>query len=396
MNWSSPGDLKQQVERRWRRGKLLAARLADDSQFPLQLKLRKPSSRDIANDFDAVRIWVQQLVAGSKAQREYGYTIVWQTINHRVHGPNQFPQSIVVETEDDALRWISKIGVIEQFDTLCRMTFSRFPELKGWVLNQPLVILERADEWEKILAVLAHFRSNPRPGTYLRQLDIANVDSKFIERRRGLFTGLLDVVLADEVADPAATGASGFLRRYGLRDISPLIRFRILDDNIAIQGLTDLSVLPEQFSHLRLRVKRVFITENKINGLAFPSQQQALVIFGLGYGLNRLTDIDWLHHVDLHYWGDIDTHGFAILDRLRGVFPEVQSFLMDRDTLLAHQSLWSREEPDKRYTGEFNRLREAEFLLVQELQRDRLGNAVRLEQERVNYEWLNRALLKLE
>src|ERR1022692_4377837 len=36
------------------------------------------------------------------------------------------------------------------------------------------------------------------------------------------------------------------------------------------------------------------------------------------------------------YWGDIDTYGFHILDRLRVLFPDVQSLLMDRDTLLEH------------------------------------------------------------
>ena len=33
--------------------------------------------------------------------------------------------------------------------------------------------------------------------------------------------------------------------------------------------------------------------------------------------------------------GDIDTHGFAILDTLRARFDHVESFLMDRDTLMA-------------------------------------------------------------
>ena len=29
----------------------------------------------------------------------------------------------------------------------------------------------------------------------------------------------------------------------------------------------------------------------------------------------------WLADCDLHYWGDLDTHGFAMLDRLRSMFP---------------------------------------------------------------------------
>ena len=40
--------------------------------------------------------------------------------------------------------------------------------------------------------------------------------------------------------------------------------------------------------------------------------------------------------LDLVYWGDLDTHGFAILNRLRECFPHARSMLMDRATLLAH------------------------------------------------------------
>jgi hypothetical protein len=40
------------------------------------------------------------------------------------------------------------------------------------------------------------------------------------------------------------------------------------------------------------------------------------------------------------YWGDIDTHGFAILDRLRTGMPHMRSLMMDQATLQAHRSLW--------------------------------------------------------
>ena len=48
---------------------------------------------------------------------------------------------------------------------------------------------------------------------------------------------------------------------------------------------------------------------------------RGILLFGQGYALDRLGDIPWLHRCPLHYWGDIDTHGFAILDRLRAHFP---------------------------------------------------------------------------
>jgi hypothetical protein len=100
-----------------------------------------------------------------------------------------------------------------------------------------------------------------------------------------------------------------------------------------------------------------------------------------------------LHHRALHYWGDIDTYGFHILDRLRLLFPDAQSFLMDRETLVEHAPLWVRESDA--YDGELPRLNSAERALYDDLRHNRLGERVRLEQERIPYGWLLRGLARL-
>ena len=232
--------------------------------------------------------------------------------------------------------------------------------------------------------MLAWFRGHPRSGLYLRQLDIAGVDTKFIESRKPLLAQLLDIVITPETAQRS------FEARYGLASKPSQIRFRILDNRLAIQGLTDLAVPAREFASLDLPVERVFITENEINGLAFPAVPGSLVIFGLGYGLDRLSEVRWLHRRALHYWGDIDTYGFHILDRLRALFGDAQSFLMDRETLLEHAPLWVRES--NAYDGELSRLNSAERALYDDLRHNRLGERVRLEQERIPYGWLKRAL----
>ena len=85
----------------------------------------------------------------------------------------------------------------------------------------------------------------------------------------------------------------------------------------------------------------------------------------------------------LHYWGDIDTHGFAILSRMRGRLAHVRSFLMDRDTLMHHRELWSEEPHDSRCVRELDSLYKDERDLYDDLRNDRLGVCVRLEQERI-------------
>ncbi|MDE2466482.1 MAG: DUF2220 domain-containing protein [Alphaproteobacteria bacterium] len=123
-----------------------------------------------------------------------------------------------------------------------------------------------------------------------------------------------------------------------------------------------------------------------MNFLAFPPAPRALVVFGAGYGWEPLAHAQWLHRCRLHYWGDIDTHGFAILARLRGYFPHARSMLMDRDTLLAHRTHWSKElEPTR---DELPDLSPEETALYDDLRFDRFQPGLRLEQERVRFDWL--------
>lgn len=95
----------------------------------------------------------------------------------------------------------------------------------------------------------------------------------------------------------------------------------------------------------------------------------------------------------MHYWGDLDTHGFAILDQLRSHFPHVDSLLMDRVTLLKYQCFWG-EEPTP-IQRDLPRLTPAESALYDDLRFDRLQSKLRLEQERVGFAWLEATLANL-
>ncbi|MDN5863449.1 MAG: DUF2220 domain-containing protein, partial [Salinisphaera sp.] len=119
-----------------------------------------------------------------------------------------------------------------------------------------------------------------------------------------------------------------------------------------------------------------------------------LVIFGLGYGLDRLADIEWLHGTEIHYWGDIDSHGFAMLHRLRTMFPQARSLLMDRATLQAHRHLWGQEPGHSRFEGSLSTLNDAEQALFDDLKENRLAQRLRLEQERIAYGWVQQALAR--
>ena len=90
------------------------------------------------------------------------------------------------------------------------------------------------------------------------------------------------------------------------------------------------------------------------------------------------------------YWGDLDTHGFDILDRLRTRFPTVRSILMDEATLLGHRGQWVEEpSPTNRALAH---LTGPEKALYGDLVEDRFGTRIRLEQERVRFSLVERAL----
>src|ERR1035438_9708635 len=383
--WTTPADLRRQVQRHWDSGRLLGESLSEPRPsgsghllFPMELRLKGPDTRALSERFEEVRRWIRELEGESR------YAIEWREINHRLLGRNRVPARIVVPGEREALELIGKTGDAARFRSLAVVTMEKLPELGAWLARRPLVALENAADWERIMEVLVWFRGHPRSRLYLRQLDIAGVDTKFIEGRKPLLAELLDIVIQPNREQ------RNFEPRYGLRSKPSQIRFRILDERLAIQGLTDLAVPAREFAGLDLPVERVFITENEINGLAFPAVPGSLVIFGLGYGLDRLSEVRWLHRRALHYWGDIDTYGFHILDRLRALFPDAQSFLMDRETLLGHAPLWVRESSP--YDGELARLTSAERALYDDLRHNRLGERVRLEQERIPYGWVQRAL----
>ena len=147
------------------------------------------------------------------------------------------------------------------------------------------------------------------------------------------------------------------------------------------------------FIELNPNVRRIFITENEINFLTFPPVKDSMVIFGAGYGFEMLANARWLSSRRIYYWGDIDTHGFAILDQLRSRFDHAESLLMDRETLLAFASQWDREE--QQTLRDLPRLNAQEQALFNDLRDNRLRKNLRLEQERIGFGWVEAALAAL-
>jgi hypothetical protein len=383
--WSAPEELVAQVRRLWERGAMLQASAPGEPLFPRQLRLRRPSARDLGGRFEEVRRWIANLQRGSEL---HGYRLELEEVAHRQLGRNLIPSRVWVETEADALRMIGKAQAAQRFRVLRSRVLEAFPALDAWFSRSPMRALELEPDWDGLVAVLRWFQEHPTPGLYRRQLEIAGVDTKFIEAHRHVLAELLALILPAERihAGPEAT----FDQRFGLREKPALVRFRLLDESQLIQGFSDLTVPVRELAQLDPAVETVIITENEVNGLALPPRQRSLVIFGQGYAVERLQELRWLASRRLLYWGDIDTHGFAMLDRFRAHFAHTESLLMDRATLLAHRPMWVIEpEPS---TESLLRLDAAERSLFRELLDAKHGERVRLEQERIGFRWVRECL----
>ena len=366
-----------------------------DAFFPIRLAFKRPTATELRDHFDDARSWSASLRSMPHVR------ISMREFRHRVSGLNTLPHQVWIDTVEDAVALIGKRHEASAFRRVLEVTEAREPSLLSWLARRPLEALRHADEWSRLLDVVDWLQAHPRPGIYLRQMDVPGVHSKFVEARRRVLGELLDCALASDSIDAGATGAAGFARRYGFLDKPERIRFRMLDPAHALfpgdRGqdvrAQDVTLDARTFAALGTGVTRVFVTENEINFLAFPDVADGMAIFGSGYGFQSLRRATWLARCRLFYWGDLDTHGFAILDEMRSHFDHVESFLMNRETFHAFESMWGTESaPTDR---DLSRLTAEERALYDDLRFDRIGSSLRLEQERIGFERVRSRLSRL-
>lgn len=381
----SPDELRRKARRIWDNGEFLRAWLEGVNLFPMDIRFGSPSGRRLSDDFNNVRDWIAGLQRDSKRDGGRGYRIGYRAVEDRRLGSQEIPCMVSFDGADDWLSYVEKEKDFSDFKALAEETERRIPGLRSFLKECPFKALENRSDWSTLLTVCEWFKAHPSLDLYLRQLDIKGADTKFIETRKGILTELLSVCIVKE-ANPGIHGRrNSFERRFGLRYDQPVIRIRFLDRRHYIAGFSDLGIPLTDLAARDPGIKTVYITENKINGLTFPDVEDALIIFGLGYGVEALSDIEWLRDKAIWYWGDIDTHGFAILSQTRRYLPQARSLLMDHETFFLHSALWGEEGDMRRFTGKLTNLTEEECDLFSALKEDRYGRRLRLEQERISY-----------
>jgi hypothetical protein len=348
-----------------------------EGQWPLEVPLGIPTEQAALRQVDGVRAW-------ASAWRHWQGlgTLSWCERRWKTLGIQRLPDKLMLHGPGEVAMWIGECARWERAQSRYQTLTARWPVLVQQLPRYFDVLADYSDaDFRRMAEMLEWIASHPNSDLYPRQLPVSGLDSKWLDVRKGLLAGLVAAIQGN------ASNDLDFYKQCGLRAPPPLVRMRVLDQALRarVGGVGDITAPVEDLAGINLPVSHVFIVENLQTGLAMSDIPGTVVLMRLGYNVDVLARLPWLARAKCIYWGDLDTHGFAILHRARSYIPDLHSVLMDEDTLLRHKALWV-DEKEPHPAAELTLLTEAEQQLYRDIKQQRWGQNVRLEQERVNWD----------
>lgn len=378
----SPDDVVARARRAYERSARTWA-VGVDSDVLLDVPLHPPTEREAMADLDAARNWVQ---SWRDAEATLPIQVSWEERSWSRVGRQSIAVRVRVEGADGVAAvagrrrewtaWVRRIAALRE----AALRAAGEGESAVGRTNVDAVLRTHSRAIAQLDAVDARILQDvvvwlvqhPVSGLRVRQVPVRGIHTKWLERHRAIAEGLVG----------AAAGTEGL----GLVAAADRLRIRILDPALKPTGVGDLAAPISELAALpfgdRLRV--VVIVENLETLLALPDAAGVVAIHGSGYIGHFAAQLPWVLTHPVLYWGDLDSHGFAILNRVRASGVDARSVLMDRSTLDEFGDLCV-DEPTP-FRGELPRLTPGEREVF-ELLRER--GDVRLEQERISwpYAW---------
>lgn len=357
-------------------GKLTEWSLTQPESPAWKLSLKPPTESQALGDQRAAETWAREWV---EAGRSASTDVIWESRSWRALGQQSVPIRIELDTAESMADFAGGQSArdwrtLSQRVATLRGAFGRSEPLDRAIRRHSTEILRWEERrFEQVVAAVEWLTEHSVEGMRPRQLPIRGVDSKWFASHRSLLTAL----------HAAVTQRA----ELGIVDSDRLIRVRFLDASLAPGGLGDVAAPPEGLAGLTIRPRSVLVLENLESLLALPGWPGLVAIHGNGYAVDVVGDLPWLRGIPVFYWGDLDSHGFAILHRLRAHLPHVVSVLMDANTLETHRDLWVQDPKPTRAGLPSLTPSEADAL-----HRLRLEGDVRLEQERIPWSSALRAL----
>jgi hypothetical protein len=422
----SPDDIRQLIQRRYRRRHRLwlveglggeegcdLGAAAAAVEWPWTLAIGAVTEQDFAGDPAQVR---RQVEAWQRERWPAGVSVNWVERSWPRLGRQSLPQGVVVDSPAAAA---AVVGDSERWAAACQRASAIAaiwpPLARGAVLGRLFDPLAdwATDDIERLVGLLRWAQAHPASGLYLRQLPVPGLDTKWIAARAAVVTELLralrepgveagrdlgaddadadaDVDKGDGQSLPTRPGASSadLHDLLGLRRAPIRLRVRILCPALraAVGGLVDIEAPLAELAALAIRPRAVLIVENLETGLALPDYPGVVALMKLGAAVKLAAQIPWLVAAGrCWYWGDIDSHGFEILNRARSVLPKIESVLMTQRLLLTHRELCV-VEPSPSTVAALPLLSAAEREVFDGLRSQRWGHQLRLEQERIPWQ----------
>lgn len=349
-----------------------------EGTWPLQISLGTPTEKDATEDASVVRAWVSSWAAWKNVGEVSREVRKWARL-----GAQELPVALTVSNAEDVAALVGQAPRWTRAKERHAQMIGKWPQLAdGGALAARFNVLADYSEvdFSRLTALLHWLVLNPASNVYLRQLPVEGLDTKWAEQRIGVITGLLKDIKQDK-------SDGNFHEICGLLRPPHRIRIRLLCPELRklVGGLHDFEAPIEDIAALKIRPSAAVIVENLDTGMALPDIAGTVGVMKLGNAVSALGAVPWLQGINAVYWGDIDTHGFAILDRARKALPQLRSVLMDEATTLRYPNLWGTE-PAQTTNFALENLNEHELAIYTELKANTWGQKVRLEQERLPWE----------
>ena len=344
----------------------------------LDIPLKPPTERAVLADVDATVRWID---SWRSAESSLPVTVTWGHKQWARVGAQAIPERARVEGAE-------QLALVAGAPTEWEVMRSRCAELRAALvplssstasvvaaLQSHAGTIAALPAWDfNVLAgVVRWLAENPVSGRRVRELPIRGIDTKWLGRHRSLVEDMVRAVTGRDT--------------LGLTAAPRMVRVRALDTSLSIGGLDDVTARVAQLASLPLHPGVVLITENLETLLALPQLPGVVAIHGSGYAVDRIAELPWATSSRVLYWGDLDSHGFAILNRARAAGLDLESVLMDAATLDMHRDLWVREPQP--FVGELARLSPGETAAFAMLAAEAYP---RLEQERIPWAYALDAL----
>lgn len=231
----------------------------------------------------------------------------------------QVPVAVSVHSIEDA---VSLVGNgwperLPQAAERLRRIDDRFPGVSDRARLLRRIVAYSDVDFALLLQAADWFTTHHGEGFTPRQVPIPGVHAKWLNTHQP------DIL--------ALTGRDtlGLLPRHPAR-----IHFTYLDPDYRATGARhhDSATVGDPFTP-PYPPQVVVISENKDTAIHFPALPGGIAVEGAGYGGGTAAAFGWITAAPrLYYWGDIDAHGYEILNGFRDAGVPVVSILMDLPT----------------------------------------------------------------